>query len=145
MIKNRLVVFITDDDEDDIEMIREEIEKHAGEKVIIKISNNGEELIDYLNSNDNLIPDLILLDLKMPKVDGIQVLKYVKGKKSLMSIPIIVLSNSSDEDDVDNSYLNGANSYVTKPTDYKDLVETIFKLEKFWMETAMLPRKKIDD
>jgi CheY-like chemotaxis protein len=104
----------------------------------VTVTRDGAETLDYLlrrnayadRVGDN--PVLMLLDLKMPKVDGLEVLKQVKSNDHLKSIPIVVLTSSREEQDVVASYDRGVNAYVVKPVDFHDFVEAVKLLGGFW-------------
>ena len=99
--------------------------------------------MDYLNKKgkykDRECPSIIILDLNLPKKDGREVLKEIKFDEKLKMIPVIVLTTSSNEDDVKMSYGNYASAYVTKPNDLKEFVELIKSFETFWFNCATLP------
>jgi CheY-like chemotaxis protein len=105
---------------------------------------DGEELLDYLHQRGAYVdaprPHLIVLDLKMPKKGGIEVLAAIQQQADLRSIPVVVLSSSDRPEDVAASYANGANSYVTKPTSLAGLREGVGELAKYWMDVATLPK-----
>jgi CheY-like chemotaxis protein len=139
-------ILITDDDEDDRFLIRKALEEN-GVKNQIRFLGDGQELIDYLNEHlksassgqPRTMPCLILLDLNMPRMDGHAALKIVKGHDQLKEIPVVILSNSKSPQDVSVSYQEGANSFFTKPLDYKDLVGLMDLLKTYWFKKARLP------
>ena len=104
----------------------------------VTVTRDGAETLDYLlrrNAYADRVggnPVLMLLDLKMPKVDGLEVLKQVKSNDHLKSIPIVVLTSSREEQDVVASYDRGVNAYVVKPVDFHDFVEAVKLLGGFW-------------
>jgi CheY-like chemotaxis protein len=104
----------------------------------VAITRDGAETLDYLwrrNAYANRVggnPVLMLLDLKMPKVDGLEVLRQVKSNDQLKSIPIVVLTSSREEQDVVASYDSGVNAYVVKPVDFHDFVNAVKLLGGFW-------------
>ena len=104
---------------------------------------NGMDAMEYLYKTgkykDSKRPNLIILDLNLPKKSGREVLKEVKQDDKLKLIPIIVLTTSQDEDDICNSYKCYANAYVTKPTDFDEFDELICSFEDFWFKKAILP------
>ena len=108
---------------------------------------NGEEALDYLNHIDSSqktgdllnFPSLILLDLNMPKVPGIEVLKMLKEHEDFCKIPVIVISTSDSSQDIDDCYRLGANSYIHKSIDYSEFRETIGHLKSYWLETVLMP------
>ena len=109
---------------------------------------NGQEALDYLykegsyaNDPDVKTPDLILLDLNMPGVDGRQVLKRLKGDTEKRSIPVVVLTTSKDSKDVEKCYEIGASTYIQKPVDFEGLTQAIRTMKEYWFGVAILPHK----
>ena len=108
----------------------------ANEVVTVK---DGEEALDYLycrnryKSRTNGDPAVILLDLKMPKVDGLEVLRTIKQEQSLKTIPVVMLTSSREESDLVNSYNFGVNAYVVKPVDFQGFVEAVRRIGLFWI------------
>ena len=104
---------------------------------------DGVELLDYLNKRgeyaDAERPHLVVLDLRMPKLGGLEVLAEMRDKPELRTIPVVVLSSSDRPEDVSASYERGANSYVTKPTSLTGLRKGVSELAKYWMDVASLP------
>ncbi|MBL7933506.1 MAG: response regulator [Bacteroidia bacterium] len=130
-------ILIADDDHDDQYMIKQafaNIKFNAN----VQFVNDGVELMDYLNKRgkyhqQNLIsPRIILLDLNMPKKDGRECLKEIKGNPNLKKIPVIVYSTSSNPDDMSYAYEHGASSYITKPYSYKELIHTMDVIKNYW-------------
>jgi len=112
----------------------------------IIVMKDGREAVNYLKHQGEWIdklnqpmPDLILLDLKMPNMNGKQVLKEVKGDKELKSIPIIMLTSSGLESDMKECYDLGANSYIVKPVTYSDFIKTVKEIPEYWLKTNRLP------
>ena len=106
---------------------------------------DGQDLVDLLSGRlnpkpfDRSLPALILLDLNMPRLNGRETLKILKGDLQLKKIPIVVLTTSRNPEDVVTSYDGGASSFFTKPVDFQDLVEMVGLLKDYWMRTAELP------
>ena len=109
----------------------------------LHIVNDGEEALAYLNKEegyeDAIRPDLILLDLNLPKVDGREVLDYVKSNDPLKRIPVVVLTSSEAEQDIIKTYDLHANSYVVKPIDLNQFVRVVNAVESFWFSVVTLP------
>ncbi len=93
---------------------------------------NGEEALDYLNNNSNRTPCLIVLDLRMPKMNGLEFLKSVKSDDDLKKVPVVVLTTSENEEDRSDSFRLGAAGYMVKPADYEKFVETIRTVDLYW-------------
>lgn len=98
----------------------------------VLVAKDGGEAIELLRGN---VPDLVLLDLKMPRVDGIEVLRQIRTQPLLHQVPVIVLSSSDEPRDVRACYENGANSYVRKPVDYEAYVDIVFQIGDYWLNT----------
>ena len=112
----------------------------------IIVMRDGREAINYLRHQgewaDKLnspMPDIILLDLKMPRMNGKQVLKEVKGDDEFKSIPVVMLTSSGLESDMKECYELGANSYIVKPVTYSDFVKTVREIPEYWLKTNRLP------
>ena len=110
------------------------------------IVNDGEELLDYLLHRREYSelsraprPDLILLDLYLPKIDGIEALQAIKANSNIRRIPVVILTSSSAEEDIRRCYELGANSYFTKPMTFELLVEAVNTLGKYWFDIVELP------
>ena len=106
-------------------------------------AKDGVEAIDFLYKNgkyNNMPkPDIILLDLNLPKKDGREVLKEIKKDHELKSIPVVILTTSNSEEDVKKTYSDHANCYITKPVDFEPFVNVLKSIEKFWLNMAKLP------
>lgn len=100
----------------------------------IQIARNGEEALKYIEKRDagDQTPVVILLDLKMPKVDGLEVLKVLKTHEKYATIPVVVLTTSSDNKDIEKAYKLGANSYIVKPVNFDKFVEVASQIELYW-------------
>lgn len=129
-------ILMVEDDPKDVELTLLALEGHSLVNEVI-VTRDGEEALDYLyrgkyttRSNDH--PAVILLDLKLPKIDGLEVLRQVKTDTSLKIIPVVVLTSSSEEKDLVSSYTPGVNAYVVKPVDFHTLVNAIRELGVFW-------------
>ncbi|RKY22955.1 MAG: response regulator [Planctomycetota bacterium] len=100
---------------------------------------NGEEALEYLRNRSNKRPCVILLDLNMPKMNGVEFLKIVKADESLMKIPVVVLTTSQEEQDVVESFKFGVAGYIVKPVDYKKFVEAIKIINLYWTLSELPP------
>ena len=138
-------ILIADDDQDDCLLMREAFKdcKIAGQLHFVQ---DGDALLDYLKRRTPYqdeqrypVPDLILLDLNMPRMDGREALALIKRDPQLKAIPVVVLTTSSAEEDVLLSYSDGVNSFVTKPVSYSGLVEVIRALGHYWIDVVDLP------
>lgn len=113
----------------------------------VRRCEDGEEALDYLyqrnrysDADKSPRPGLILLDLNLPGTDGREVLEEIKQKPELKTIPVIILTTSSHDKDIDNCYMAGANSYIQKPVDLQGFFEAVQRLNDFWFEVVILPQ-----
>jgi CheY-like chemotaxis protein len=143
--KSSSTILIADDDADDRLLIKEAFEESEW-KNPLHFVQDGVELLDYLYRRDKFaglagepLPDLILLDLNMPRKNGIEALEEIKSDERLKSIPIIVFTTSKAEEDILRSYNLGVNSFITKPVSFDLLVELTKSLAKYWFEIVKLP------
>ncbi|HOD53304.1 MAG TPA: response regulator [Candidatus Cloacimonadota bacterium] len=128
-------VIIIEDNDDHAELIVRAL-KNKQPHLNISRLNDGEKAIDYLSSienNKSRYPRMILLDLRLPKHDGIEVLSMIKNSKTLCIIPVIVFSSSDEHRDILNAYNNHANSYLVKPMDFNKLQYSINELSDYWL------------
>src|SRR6516225_3060139 len=129
-------ILLVEDDPKDVELMTALEEYNLSNEVVV--ASDGEEALDYLyfrgkfqkRSGDN--PAVLLLDLKLPKVDGLQVLEAIKSDEKLKMIPVVVLTSSREERDMIASYKLGVNAYVVKPVDFHEFVNAIKELGVFW-------------
>jgi CheY-like chemotaxis protein len=141
-----ITILVCDDDEDD-RMLTQQALEDAHISNVVCFVKDGEQLLDYLYQRGEYAgetgkaprPGLILLDLNMPKVDGREALKTIKGDPSLREIPVVVLSTSRLDEDIARSYQLGVNSFITKPVTFSGLVEAMNVLGKYWLEIVELP------
>ena len=144
--KRTIVILIADDDPEDRMLIKEALEESRLTNKI-EFVENGEELLDYLQNKGKYtdkdkypVPGLILLDLNMPKKDGREALKEIKGDPHLRVIPVIVLTTSKAEEDVLKTYDLGVSSFITKPVTFSALVDVMKTVSKYWFEIVELPK-----
>jgi CheY-like chemotaxis protein len=139
-----ITILMADDDEDDRELAREALEgTRLGERMEFVV--DGQDLIDYLRHEGPYAeaptprPSIILLDLNMPRKDGREALAELKADESLRQIPVVVLTTSNDELDVQNAYDLGASSYITKPVTNTHLADVMQMVARYWSEVVVLP------
>jgi chemotaxis family two-component system response regulator Rcp1 len=135
-------ILMVEDNPGDADLTRDTLE--SGKLTLdISVAVDGAEALDYLlrrgRYTDANLPDLILLDLNLPKMDGRQVLAEVKKHEELQSIPVVILTSSNAERDVVQSYKLGANCYVTKPVDLTAFQSIVRSIEGFWFTVVKLP------
>jgi len=147
--RNRLsaqpFVLIAEDVEDDVQLLQRSF-RQAGISSSMQIVSDGEECIAYLsgigkyvNREEFPLPDLLLLDLKMPRASGFDVLKWIRGRPSLSSLRVVVLTSSERIRDINQAYELGANSFLTKPLNFVDFTNTIQAMLKYWLEHSRKP------
>lgn len=135
-------ILLVEDNEGDILLTTEALEE-GGFPVEQSVVRDGKSALDFLRKlkpyHHESRPDLVLLDINLPKYSGIEVLKIIKSDENLKSIPVIILTTSSSEEDINESYLNYANCFITKPVDLKNFNLAMKKVEDFWVNIAQLP------
>ena len=139
------VILMADDDDDDRMLVQDALSE-SGARARLEFVSDGVELLEYLRCAAQMeesakIPDLLLLDLNMPRLDGRAALREIKRDPSLCKLPVVVLTTSNAAADVDACYASGANSYITKAVTFQGLVETMRNLGSYWAETVQLPSK----
>ncbi len=139
-----MTILIADDDADD-RMFLEQAMRQNGYEQHIRFVEDGEELMDYLlqqgryNEQNAPWPNLLILDLNMPRKNGFQALSEIKDDPRLRRLPVVVMTTSSADEDVLKTYTLGVNSFVTKPFNFNRLVEIIGTLKTYWIDTVKLP------
>jgi CheY-like chemotaxis protein len=131
-------VLLVEDDPGDVVLIQEAFE-HNKVRNNLHVVGDGVEAMEVLRAGSR--PDLILLDLNLPRKDGREVLAEVKSDPALRTIPIVVLTTSKAEEDILRSYDLHANAYVTKPVDFEKFVEVVRKIDDFWVTVVQLPHR----
>lgn len=124
MIKEYIHIILADDDEDDRLFFTDAFEEL---KISTKVQtyNNGAELMDYLNSEDVILPEILFLDLNMPKKNGIECLKEIKANEKFADVAIAIYSTSSSEEHIEETFVRGANIYIKKPNDFEKLKKVL--------------------
>src|SRR5882762_9528893 len=143
---DQAVILIAEDREDDVLLIRRAF-RRAGILNPFQVVRDGDEAIGYLqgegqyaNRAEYPLPALMLLDLKMPRTDGFEVLKWVRQQPELAGLRVIVLTSSSDIRDINKAYELGANSFLVKPMDFQNFVEMTRFLQGHWLQTSKAPQ-----
>ena len=135
-------ILLIEDNPGDVRLTQEAF-KEGKVSTNLDIAMDGVEAIKFLRKEDSYAnvatPDLILLDLNLPKRDGREVLKEIKADEKLKRIPIVILTTSNAEQDIIKSYNLHVNCYINKPVDYDKFFDIIQKIEDFWLKTAILP------
>ncbi len=137
-MKNRIILLV-EDNPDDVELTLLSFQKHNifNEVVVVR---DGAEALDYLFStgayakrDKSIMPAVILLDLKLPKINGLEVLRRLRADERTKLLPVVILTSSKDEQDILNGYKLGANSYVRKPVDFTQFSEAVKQLGLYWL------------
>ncbi len=140
----KLSVLVVEDKPSDVRLVVEAF-KESKVQNNLSIVGDGEEAVNFLKQKgkykDAPRPDIVLLDLKLPKMGGLEVLKQIKEDENISSIPVVVLSNSDAENDINKSYQYKANCYITKPFAISEFIEIVKYIEKFWLNYVKLPVK----
>jgi len=139
------LILIAEDREDDVLLIKRSLQR-AHVLNPLQIVRNGEETIAYLqgegkfaNRDEYPLPSLLLLDLKMPRTDGFETLRWIRQQPALKALRVIVLTSSEDIRDVNHAYQLGANSFLVKPMDFENFVEISKFLHNYWLRTDQAP------
>ena len=136
---NNKMILLVEDNPDDVALTKRALEKHNVANAVV-VARDGVEALKYLFGNgdgaqceDEDLPVLVLLDLKMPKVGGLEVLERIRADKRTKLLPVIILTSSKQQDDIVQSYEKGANSYVRKPVDFNEFTTAVKKLGVYWL------------
>ena len=142
------VIVMAEDDMDDRLLIKDALAE-SNWPADLRFVDNGEEMMEYLTRNGKYSdpsasprPTLILLDLNMPRKDGREVLREVKSRSDLKQIPVVVLTTSKADTDIQRIYELGANSFISKPVEFESLVRVMRLLSQYWLQTVELPNGK---
>ena len=137
-----ILILLVEDNEGDVRLTREAF-KEGRVANRLEVVSDGVEALRYLRREgphaEALRPDLILLDLNLPKMDGREVLEKIKTDPQLKRTPVVVLTTSSAEDDIVRTYDLHANCYITKPVDFENFVGVVRSIDEFWLNTVTLP------
>ena len=136
-------ILLVEDNEGDIVLTLEAL-KDAKLKNKISVVRDGEEALQFLYKEEEYVgqdaPQLILLDINLPKIDGKEVLQRIKSDPDLKKIPVVILTTSSSERDILEAYNNHANCYITKPVNLDKFIDVIHTVEDFWLSIVQLPK-----
>ena len=145
MLLESIEILVVEDDLGDVELIKESL-KMSKFKVVLSHVFDGQECMEYLRKQGKYKavnkPDVILLDLNLPKKDGRQVLAEMKSDPTLKTIPVVILTTSDNEVDIYKTYELGANCFVTKPVDFQQIKKIVNEIAEFWFTVVRLPAGK---
>ena len=127
----RLILLVEDDPDHELLTIRALKKSNIANEV--RVARDGEEAVNLLFGENAISPQVILLDLKLPKLDGLEVLRRIRTGESTRLLPVVVLTSSDEERDVVHSYQLGVNSYIRKPVDFNDFAEATRQLGMYWL------------
>ena len=137
-MNNKVILLVEDNPDDEALTIRALKKNKIANKVVV--THDGVEALDYIFAQGEYAgrdisehPQVILLDLKLPRIDGHEVLKRIRADKRTSRIPVVILTTSDEDQDIIQSYDNGANSYIRKPVDFDQFMEAIRKLGMYWL------------
>ncbi|MDP4268001.1 MAG: response regulator [Bacteroidota bacterium] len=144
MSKNKIIFLIEDNPDDELLTIQALNDNNIINEVIV--AHDGVEALDYLfgsgkykDRDINITPQVILLDLKLPKIDGLEVLKRIRTNALTKLLPVVILTSSTEEQDLIKGYSLGANSYIRKPVDFEQFTQAIKQLGLYWLVLNELP------
>ncbi len=135
-------ILLVDDDPEDVELTLE-VMKMNKVQLKVEVAKNGLEALEVLNRHANNgvsnLPDLILLDLNMPKMNGLEVLEHIKKDRKLKRIPVVVLTTSKSETDISKSYESGVSCFITKPVGLNEFQDVVEAINNFWFTVVKFP------
>jgi CheY-like chemotaxis protein len=138
-------ILLVEDNPADVKITQRALRESAGPVDLIVV-RDGQEAIEYLlrqgpnaDNSDWRVPNLILLDLNLPRLTGIQVLERIRATPELRATPVVVLTTSRRHEDIEQVYAAGANTYIEKPQDFNRFVQVLQTIQRYWLETALLP------
>jgi two-component system response regulator len=148
-MEEKKIILLVEDNPDDVALTLRALKKSNILNEVV-VANDGVEALEYLFGNGayadrdmDLMPQLILLDLKLPRLDGMEVLRYMRADDRTRLLPVVILTSSKEEQDITNGYNLGANSYIRKPVDFTQFSEAIRQLGLYWLVlNESLPRGK---
>ncbi|MBI5492756.1 MAG: response regulator [Deltaproteobacteria bacterium] len=141
---NEKLILLVEDNPDDVALTMRAFKKNNIRNEVV-LAGDGVEALDYLfgtgkRAGNAITPQVVLLDLKLPKVDGLDVLKAIRSDERTALLPVVVLTSSKEEQDLVNSYRLGANSYIRKPVDFEQFIEAVRQLGLYWLVLNESPK-----
>lgn len=142
---NEKLILLVEDNPDDVLLAKRALKKNSISSNIV-VATDGQEAIEYLfaegvyeGRDTSIMPHVIFLDLKLPKLDGIDVLKRIRANETTRMIPVVMLTSSNEEGDIINCYKNGANSFICKPVDFDEFLEASKQMGTYWLSLNVTP------
>lgn len=146
---NKKTILLVEDNPDDVALTMRALKQNNITNEVV-VAKDGAEALDYLfgtgsyaGRDANLIPQVVLLDLKLPKIDGLEVLKRLRADRRTRLLPVVILTSSKEEQDLLNGYNLGANSYIRKPVDFNQFTEAVRHLGLYWLLLNEAPPVKV--
>ena len=143
------IILLVEDNPDDVDLAIRALKKNNILNEVV-VAEDGAEALDYLfgtgkyeGRDMSIMPEVILLDLKLPKIDGLEVLKHLRADERTRLLPVVILTSSTEEQDVINGYKFGANSYIQKPVDFDQFMEAVKHLGLYWLVLNEPPPRKM--
>jgi len=148
-MRTPLRILVAEDELGDVYLIQRAFAR-AGVNVPVHFARNGQEVLDYLEGNPPFenpvefpLPNLLLLDLNLPRLSGFEVLTWVRGKPAFSQMPVVVLSSSDRREEISKAYQLGANSYVIKPTEPTELISVVERIQNYWLGINAPPARAL--
>lgn len=137
------IILLVEDNPDDEHLAVRALRKHnvANQIVVVR---DGQQALDYLLDKDKPLPALVLLDLKLPKVSGLEVLQRLRGNDRTAILPVVILTTSKEEQDLLDSYRSGCNSYIRKPVSFVEFATAVQQLQIYWLMVNEPPPKNVN-
>jgi CheY-like chemotaxis protein len=135
-MENRIIMLVEDNPNDEALTLRALTKNNIKNEIVV--ARDGQEALNYLFGKGSL-PAVVLLDLKLPKVDGLEVLRRIRSDERTKLLPVVILTSSKEDQDLIQSYSNGANSYVRKPVDFVQFTEAVRQLGLYWLVLNEVP------
>jgi two-component system response regulator len=137
------IILLVEDNADDVKLALRALKMHGVTNPVV-VARDGVEALDYLlgpgsGSPEKPLPALVLLDLKLPRIDGLETLQRIRAEERTRWLPVVVLTTSSEESDMLASYRLGANSYLRKPVDYEQFKQVVGRLVAYWLHLNVIP------
>lgn len=149
-MKNMISILLVEDNPNDVELTLHAFAEYRPAHCV-QVARDGQEALDYLFCQGEHaqrcqtdFPQLVLLDLKLPKIGGLEVLQRMKSEPRLYAVPVVVLTTSSEERDIKESYRLGVNSYIVKPVDFDEFTELAHTVWHYWLQSNRLPGQTQD-
>ena len=147
-VEKKQLILLVEDNTDDVDLTVYALKKNKFTHKLV-VMRDGVEALDYLfgegKNGKNDLPGLILLDLKLPRINGLQVLEKLRSSERTRLVPVVVMTSSKEERDVNETYRLGANSYIRKPVDFNEFIESIKNVLHYWLALNVLPEPGKDD